>query len=329
MSNFKFEEAVKSFKRVSEIEKMSENQRRDYFDNLFNICKSTRSWNHKITATQKLIFKLCPLLRHYPFEVRGEDKIPRDGCIILCNHSNEHDAFSIEEALTKVGLPCTFLAETYHISPISRKLFEKANATMIDRTDKRSTQNGMCDLANKIINSDTGVVFGESTWNLHPVKPMQNLKIGAAIISAISKKPVVPTIIEYIEQVGFVSKESKLYKKCIVSFLEPVQVVSSRSIVEQNTYLQTTMEQERKKMWQENEVKKASLEDINPELYINHTALKIFSKLADVDYNVESSHLFSRENEAAEFTYTINNNGDFLPGEITRDLFDRVTQKNL
>ena len=329
MSNFKFEEAIKTFKKVSEIEEMSESQRREYFDNLFNICKSTRSWNPKITATQKLIFKLCPLLRHYPFEVRGEDRIPRDGCIILCNHSNEHDAFSIEEALTKVGLPCTFLAETYHISPISRKLFEKANATMIDRTDKRSTQNGMCDLANKIINSDTGVVFGESTWNLHPVKPMQNLKIGAAIISAISKKPVVPTIIEYIEQPGFISRESKLYKQCIVSFLEPFQVDSSKSIVEQNALLQSRMEQERKTLWKQNGIKKDTIKDINPELYINHTGLKIFSKLVDLDYNIELAHLFVHDNEVPEYTYTLNYNGDFVPGEITRELFDRVTQKNL
>ena len=59
-----------------------------------------------------------------------------------------------------------------------------------------------------------GVIFGESTWNLHPVLPMHNIKKGGTTISAITQAPIIPTIFEYVEQDGPVKSESALYKKC-------------------------------------------------------------------------------------------------------------------
>ena len=69
----------------------------------------------------------------------------------------------------------------------------------------------MYELTGKLLHGDTCVIFGEGTWNLHPYKPMQNIRIGGVKAAAIAGVPIVPVILEYVEVPGLCSREKDLY----------------------------------------------------------------------------------------------------------------------
>lgn len=51
-------------------------------------------------------------------------------------------------------------------------------------------------------------MFGESTWNLHPLLPMQKLKAGITLVSLITEKPIIPVIFEYVESAQICKKKA-------------------------------------------------------------------------------------------------------------------------
>lgn len=157
-------------------------------------------------------------------------------------------------------------------------------------------------------------MFGESTWNLHPLLPMQKLKAGITLVSLITGKPIIPVIFEYVESVQICKKESSLYDKCIIQFGTPYYVTTDKNIFEQTYKLQIIMENMRRKLWDELGIRKDSFENINKELYLNHLYLKKF-KATGFKYNseLETQFLLNKENE-----YVINQNGEFVPGILQR-----------
>lgn len=68
----------------------------------------------------------------------------------------------------------------------------------------------MLDICGRILRGKNCFIFGEATWNLHPILPMQQLKAGATQIALITGKKIIPTIMEYVE-VPNVCKKVKAY----------------------------------------------------------------------------------------------------------------------
>lgn len=83
-----------------------------------------------------------------------------------------------------------------------------SDGTFIDRADKKSIENGLIDFCSKILKGSDGFMFGESTWNLHPLLPMQKLKAGITLVSLITGKPIIPVIFEYVESVQICKKKA-------------------------------------------------------------------------------------------------------------------------
>lgn len=308
---------------LREVEKLSTSEKKDYYGLLRKYCKKLgRKYSQDITATQKFVGMHGKRLRSFPIEIIGAENMPDGGCLVMCNHSNVHDILIMAEVLATVNKPSTVMLGVEGISPVELALFKSARSTMINRSDKISASHGLFDLTGKLLNGDTCLIFGEGTWNLHPYKPMQNIKIGGAKAAAIANVPIVPTILEYVEVPELCSKEKELYSKCTIKIAEPYYIDSQKSLIEQNDKLQTIMENMRVKLWKENGTYRASIKDVNPHIYINHTWMKKYgSFLFNYDSERESRFLYVKPGEVLENEWRINKLGEFRPGIIEKKSF--------
>ena len=297
-------------------------ERKQYFDQLRVYCSGLNNkHDYKITATQKIMAGINRKTRPFDLEIKGVDNVPKGNCLFVGNHSNTHDAFITAEVLCAVGKPACFLAAIEGLSFIELQLFKSARATMIDRTNKESSNEGLLVFCGKIINGDCGFIFGEGTWNLHPVKPMQDIKIGAAKVGAITGVPIIPIIYEYIEVPYICRKEKDLYSKCIAQIGKPIIIDSSVSLIEQTMKIQTVMEKMRRKLWAEFDVKRDNLNDINPSVYVNHTWLKKYgTPLFEFNSAEENKILRNADGRIPENEYFIDDGGVFKPGIIKKEL---------
>ena len=198
---------------------------------------------------------------------------------------------------------------------LSNLVFYSSNFTLLDRNNKNNRNDSIYRMSKYIQNGFDGVIFGEGTWNLHPVLSMHNIRLGATYVSAINDVPVIPTIFEYVENDGLVDKESKLYKKCIVRFGKPYTFNYNEGIINQTKTINSEMANMREDIWSQNGIKRDSLEDIDPEQYVNHTYMKKFGALG-FTYNSEKEqeYLLFLKGQPKENEYTIDENGEFVPG---------------
>lgn len=286
--------------------------------------KLKKGYKPTISPTQVFMAKTGPMLRHFDLNygsVPGASNIPDDGCIILLNHSNSHDGFIIAETLEAYGHPCTFLAGSEGLSFLERMLFVTGHATMIDRLDKESCSYGLVDFAGKVAHGDTGVIFGEGTWNLHPYWEMLPMKIGAVKVAAITGKPIIPTIMEYKENLGIIKSESDLYSSCTVCCGNPIYVNPEDSYVEVLSKAQKEMERLRRDTRKMMHIDKSAAK-FDPEEYINHTWLKKYGTRV-FEYDSEREFKFVRGKDGAlpENEYYYNEKGILVPRFVPKDLY--------
>ena len=78
---------------------------------------------------------------------------------------------------------------------------------------------------------------------------------------------------------------------------------------------QKAMEELRLESWRKNGIKRNGLEDINQEVYLNHTYVKKFKALGfTYDSESEAKFLYSPNGEPVENEFTLDENGEFIPG---------------
>ena len=71
----------------------------------------------------------------------------------------------------------------------------------------------------------------------------------------------------------------------------------------------------RTKIWSDYMIKRASLKDIDPLMYLNHTYIKKFKAFGfTYDSAKEQEFLLFLNGEPKENEYTINSAGEFVPG---------------
>lgn len=303
----------------SELESLSLSNRKKYYEDLRKYCLSIK--NRQIQGGQDIIEKVYPFLRKYKIEIQGEENIPKDSnAIFLVNHSNAHDIFTAYEMLSKLDRYGSVMVATDCLTPITTGIFNISNATLLDRNKKEDRTNSVLEMSKKILNGKDGVIFGESTWNLHPINPMHNLRQGASSISAITQVPIIPTIFEYVENDGFLKSESQLIKKCIIRFASPILIDYNGNLIDQTNEIKQEMDVFRKRIWCDYGIARDKITDIDPLIYVNHTYLKKFKAFGfTYDSKKEQEFLLFLNGEPVENEYTINDSGEFCPG---------ITEKN-
>ena len=304
------------FLSSKEIEKLDVKSKKEYFNKLREYTESLKTNDYGKEVSKKIISSIAPMLRNYDLDIVGKENIPSEpGALFICNHSNSHDFFTVHEVFNALGRKVTPFGADDCLDFFTLQLFKAGDVTLINRSDKKSSLDGMMKFSKKIIDGKDGVIFSEGTWNLHPIKPMQTIKVGGTQTAMIADTVVVPTIFEYVEIPDIVSKEKELYKKCIVSFGKQITVRVEDNMFEKTIEIQRTLENMRLELWKKLGINKKSIDEINKEMYLNHTYLKKFDAFGfEFDSDHEFQYLVKDKNGQYENEYHLDENGNFVPG---------------
>lgn len=296
--------------------KMSTSEKKEYYELLKSKCLLLKS--SQLDIGQDLIKFFYPSIRNYKLIYEGYENIPKDSNVLfVVNHSNSHDIFTAYEMFSQLNRKGSVMVATDCLNPLTIKIFNISNATLLDRRNKIERSNSVLELSKKILDGYDGLIFGEGTWNLHPFKPMQNIQNGAVKVSLITQVPIVPVIFEYNEIHDLVSRESCLFDKCTIRFGKPIMPNYDDLISLQSQIIKNQMELLRKGIWEDNCIKK---DDFNQILYLNHTYAKKYKALGFIyDSLKEQEFLFFNSDENKENEYTLTEDGKFIPG---------ITEKN-
>lgn len=287
---------------------------KEYFYELKKQCLSIDS--HQFSFGQDLIKKIYPIIRNYEIEIQGEENIPKgENVLFVANHSNSHDIFTAYELFSMLQRRGSVMVATDCLNLFTTSIFNISNATLLDRRNKKDRENSILTLSKKILDGSDGLIFGEGTWNIHPVLPMHNIKNGAAKVSLITQVPIVPVIFEYIENNSFVLSDRELYKKCVIRFGKPIMINYNDTLSRQSKQIQEEMIVLRKQLWSTYGIRREEINEIDPCVYVNHTYAKKFKALGfSYDSKIEQEYLLFLANELHENEYTINQAGEFVPG---------------
>lgn len=306
-------------KENASFEKLSLLEQKEYYKQLREQCLFIR--DNQFKFGQDVIKYVYPFLRKYKLQIEGEENIPKDSnAVFLVNHSNSHDIFTAYEVLSILERRASVMVATDCLNPITTEIFDISNATLLDRRKKEDRQNSVLALSKKILSGNDGVIFGESTWNLHPILPMHNIRKGTATVSAITQVPIIPTIFEYIEVDGILKTEGQLYSKCLIRFGKPIIINCEECFIAQSNQVREEMIKIRKQIWSDYGVRRNTLSDVDPLVYINHTYLKKFKALGFMyDSKKEQEFLLFLKDQLKENEYTIDHNGNFIAGITEKD----------
>lgn len=303
-----------------EIEILSREEKVIYYSKLKEYCLKYKVEKNSSGFIQKIVNKLSPKIRNYDFNIIGVENVPLDGkALFVINHSNAHDFFTMQETFSEIGIEQTFLASNEDLNSIILSVFKSCNGILFNRSDKNTVNKAFIEFACNMLNGMAGVIFAESTWNLHPYKPMHLIKSGAANLAAICEIPIVPTIFEYVELPKFCTKEKDIYSKCIVKFDKPIYIDRAENMINQTNVIQNSLEVSRKNLWEIQGIKRASINDIDQEIYLNHTYLKKFGGAGEYDTEREMKYLLVKDKISGENEYHLDQEGNFVPGILSKE----------
>lgn len=294
-------------------------QKKEYYNYLRKTCKQLSLYKKgNMNIGQKCMSQLyMTSFYNQLLNIDNIQNIPKGiPSIFVCNHSTAHDIFSMYIAMEKIGLKTSVMVATDCINPFSEFVFSLANSVFLNRNNKLSSSNSILEASATLMSGKNLVIFGESTWNLHPIKIMQDIKKGGAMISVITGLPVIPTILEYVETPNIADKEKNIYRKIVLRFGNPYYISENDDIIEKTLLIQKEMEEMRKNIWIENNIDRTILSDVNSNIYLNHTYLKKFGVFG-FTYNSEYEAKFLRSNDGSstiENEYFLNENNEFKPG---------------
>lgn len=281
------------------------------------------------------------IFRKQTITVLGNQRKYKGPVIYACTHIGENDLENIYEVIRRgcwwfVGDPCVLYKS------ISGLLLYLNGSIFLETTDKNDrriaylravellkgggslmifpegTRNGTENLPVMELFPGTAKMAMESTWNLHPYKPMLPIKVGAAHLAAVLEVPIVPVIYEYVEVPYLCTKESEIYSKCIVKFGEPIYISRTESLILQTDRIQLAMEKIRIDLWDELGIARLSLADVNSSLYGNHTWLRKFGTSAEFDSRREMQFILSKNGQPIENEFCFDNNRNLIPGIIEK-----------
>lgn len=304
---------------ISEIEMLSKEDKIKYFEELKKYYQDLKINSNTNRYIKNIIKNIVSKVRNYDFEIVGTENIPKDNRgLFLVNHSNSHDFFSMQETFTKeLDIDFVFLASNEGLNKVIISIFKSTGGVLMNRSDKTSIDIALNEFIFQMLNGRFGIIYPESTWNLHPYKPMLKIKTGPVFMSAITGHPIIPTIYEYVENSKFCEKEKDIYKKCIVKIEEPIYIDKTKSIIKQTNEIQKIIEEKRVALWKHINIERKSIEDVNKTIYLNHTYLKKFDGAWYFDSLRENKYIFGNNSFDLENEYHLDENGCFVPGILT------------
>lgn len=134
------------FVPFKEVETWSLTAKKNYYENLRNICIKRKKHS---TGSSKFVAFIAPLFRNFPIEIRGVENLIDTNVLFSGNHSNSHDVFIIKEVFRKLKRNISPLVAYDGLNSLSRTFFFMSDGTFIDRADKKSIENGLIDFAAK------------------------------------------------------------------------------------------------------------------------------------------------------------------------------------
>lgn len=311
---------MEKFLTTKELQMLSKDKKLQYFNDLKKA--SLELYNTKRNKNglgKKLVRQVYPNFRNFDYKFIGEENIPKDGlCLFACNHSNSHDILTAIEVFGELGLNISPLIANDDLNIFTKTLFASCDAVLFDRRIKKEGQLAILEMSSRLINGPAGLIFPEATWNLHPYKAMQDIKLGISNIAAITNYPIIPVIFEYVESPDLCLKEENLYSTCIVRFGKPIYIDPTNSLISQTDKVQSKMEEMRIENWIKLGIEKTPLDEEGIEKYLIHTYLKKFKGLGFIyDSETESKYLLSKNKAPVENEYCLRN-GLFVPGVTSK-----------
>ena len=329
------EELINSVK-TSDLENMSPEKRKKYFEICEAYCKclsegidpkklifqnlvgiSQQKYQTIINEKGKVI-QLQKDDKHYEIIISGLENIPDDGCIISTNHTCKDDAFTITGVLHAKGVNYSILGARDGIKPFAAFLLERANALLFDRTSSIESRNALYQFDARVLAGYACIILPEGTWNFHPVEKMLNMWPGVIKSAAITGKPIIPMIMEYIEVPHIVTSEKELYSKCVVRIGKPFYVSKEDKPDEKLEELRNIMIQMREEIQEEYYGKVVrKLSEVDKDIYVNHASARASGSLAPYDNDKEVKRIYVKRGEVAVNMYHIGTDGELEPGTIT------------
>lgn len=268
---------------------------------------------------QRLVGMAYGKIRRYRVDIEGRDNLPPSPSVFCVNHSNSWDLLTTCELFVTLGRAFTVFAATDCLNPLTSALFRMLGYIMFDRRSKAESGATLGRAVDKLKGGKDVVIFGESTWNLHPYKPMQNVKPGAVRIAAETGARVVPTIYEYVEVPRVCGREPELYDRCLVSFGRPLPVGPDVNPLERTEEVKRTMESMRLGLWEELGIDRSGQSEGFVDVYLNHTYLKKFGAFGfRYDSEYESQFLYFAPGEPRENEFCCARGGGIEPGVTPR-----------
>ena len=298
---------------------------------LTNVRGELLKYGEKYSSSISVIQKLASLTTFVslPFEVEfefeDENALDKNKNYLFClNHSNAYDGIVAAKALTKLNATCKFLAEDKDKTFFQKLLFLGVGSTMIDRTDNMSSTVGLYDFISKLLDGSSGVIFVEGTWNLHPTKLMQGIKMGAPFAAGTANTMLVPMIFEYEKSKEPVKNPKKLIEKCVVVVGKPI-AINPMDLKNHAKQLYDKMLDMRIQYRIRHKKKILTMDDIIPDLYVYETyVIKFLSGLTKFDAVSERELLRKVKNEQGELVapdneFYLNEAGLFVPGSTLEE----------
>lgn len=312
----------KEFELLSndELQNLSLNQRKEYFKEFRNRCVELH--DNQLNFGQNFIKNHYKRLINFKVGLYGDENVPKDVPVIfVINHTNSHDipiAYNMMSMLNKKG---SVMVATDCLNPLTNFVFYASNATTLDRLDKYSRQVSIFKGIKKLTSGYSLAIFGESTWNNHPIKLMQHIKNGCSIISGGSQAVMLPVNFEYIENDGLFVSEQQLYDNSVVKITigRPIEYDYNVSTIDNTNIVETSMVALKKDAKKNAGIYVERLEDVDPMIYANHSVCKMYKAFGfTFNPDLEDKNLLFLPGEAHENGYHIEN-GVLVPGSIKKE----------
>lgn len=172
-----------------------------YYTNLKNYYKSINNSQKFIRLKKILHPMLLSIMRttvKYEMELFGDFPKITYPVIFAVNHTNCHDVPAVSDVIKS---HCYILAGSENLEMIDKVMFNLNGVVFINRKDKKQKKDSKDEVIKLLVEGNNVLIFPEGTWNTSENKIMLPLNWGIVEIAKKADVPVVPIVIEYMENV--------------------------------------------------------------------------------------------------------------------------------
>lgn len=155
-----------------------------------------------------ILLKILSFIRTKEFIYLNEKPAYKGNALYCFNHSNVNDVPFANEIIGKHNY---LLASDENKNDISGLLFKIKGVVFLNREDKNSKAKAKEELIKKTLNGKDLMIFSEGTWNLEESMPMLEISAGIIDIARITEKPIIPVVMEYVNEKVYIKFGDLLY----------------------------------------------------------------------------------------------------------------------